>query len=127
MSTEQIISGNGRYFQMQPEPVTSSSSIFTLRQIPETSRIFDELPQATIVEVSRPDVADISPMLLSYTIEFQYKQVILDFMNQLLCSEFPLLLKLETLSKAWIRLLFCLEAVRGMIRYKQELMLIVFV
>ncbi|CAM8993160.1 unnamed protein product [Rhodiola kirilowii] len=74
METEQLMSGNGRYFQMQPEPATSSSSMFTLRQIPETTRIFDELPQATIVEVSRPDAADISPMLLSYTIEFQYKQ-----------------------------------------------------
>ncbi|XP_068342401.1 phospholipase D zeta 1-like isoform X1 [Pyrus communis] len=36
--------------------------------------IFDELPVATIVSVSRPDTGDISPMLLSYTIEFQYKQ-----------------------------------------------------
>uniref|UniRef100_A0A7N1A2T8 Phospholipase n=1 Tax=Kalanchoe fedtschenkoi TaxID=63787 RepID=A0A7N1A2T8_KALFE len=73
MAAEQFISGSGRYFQMQPEPATSSS-FFTLRQIPETTRIFDELPRATIVEVSRPDAADISPMLLTYTIEFQYKQ-----------------------------------------------------
>ncbi|ONI04374.1 hypothetical protein PRUPE_6G317900 [Prunus persica] len=36
--------------------------------------IFEELPVATIVSVSRPDTGDISPMLLSYTIEFQYKQ-----------------------------------------------------
>ncbi|KAJ0079809.1 hypothetical protein Patl1_22330 [Pistacia atlantica] len=32
------------------------------------------LPKATIVSVSRPDTSDISPMLLSYTIELQYKQ-----------------------------------------------------
>lgn len=31
---------------------------------------------ATIVSVSRPDTSDISPMLLSYTIEFQYKQAV---------------------------------------------------
>lgn len=42
---------------------------------PDPARIFHELPKAAIVSVSRPDVGDISPMLLSYTIEFQYKQV----------------------------------------------------
>ncbi|KAM2713038.1 hypothetical protein EV1_032963 [Malus domestica] len=36
--------------------------------------IFEELPVATIVSVSRPETGDISPMLLSYSIEFQYKQ-----------------------------------------------------
>ncbi|CAN6588995.1 unnamed protein product [Malus baccata var. baccata] len=36
--------------------------------------IFEELPVATIVLVSRPETGDISPMLLSYTIELQYKQ-----------------------------------------------------
>lgn len=36
--------------------------------------IFEELPVVTIVSVSRPETGDISPMLLSYTIEFQYKQ-----------------------------------------------------
>lgn len=36
--------------------------------------MFDELPRATIIQVSRPDASDISPMLLSYTIEFRYKQ-----------------------------------------------------
>ncbi|XP_061349147.1 phospholipase D zeta 1-like [Gastrolobium bilobum] len=54
------------YDQMQSEPSTS----FRV----ESSRIFDELPEATIVSVSRPDAADISPMLLKYTIEFHYKQ-----------------------------------------------------
>lgn len=38
--------------------------------------IFEELPKASIVSVSRPDASDISPLLLSYTIEFQYKQAI---------------------------------------------------
>ncbi|KAL5538484.1 hypothetical protein UlMin_044638 [Ulmus minor] len=72
MESEQLItSGSGsRYFQMRSEPAMSFS--FSLR--PEQSRIFDELPKATIVNVSRPDAGDISPMLLSYTIEFQYKQ-----------------------------------------------------
>ncbi|EPS61308.1 hypothetical protein M569_13489, partial [Genlisea aurea] len=37
-------------------------------------RIFDELPKATIAAVSLPDASDISPLLLSYTIELQYKQ-----------------------------------------------------
>lgn len=36
--------------------------------------IFEELPKATIVSVSRPDSGDTSPILLSYTIEIQYKQ-----------------------------------------------------
>ncbi|MBA0770961.1 hypothetical protein Gotri_019499 [Gossypium trilobum] len=40
----------------------------------ENDSIFEELPKATIVSVSRPDTGDMSPMLLSYTIEVQYKQ-----------------------------------------------------
>jgi phospholipase D1/2 len=39
-------------------------------------RIFEELPQAEIVSVSPPDVSDITPMLLSYTIHFHYKEVL---------------------------------------------------
>ncbi|XP_024029997.1 phospholipase D zeta 1 [Morus notabilis] len=72
MESEQLIrTGSGsRYFQMQSEHPNSFS--FSLR--PEPTRIFDQLPKATIVQVSRPDAGDISPMLLSYTIEFQYKQ-----------------------------------------------------
>ncbi|PON88229.1 Phospholipase D family [Trema orientale] len=72
MESEQLITSasGSRYFQMQSEPAMSFS--FSLR--PEPTRIFDELPKATIVDVSRPDAGDISPMLLSYTIEFQYKQ-----------------------------------------------------
>lgn len=78
MALEQLMSGTGpRYVQMQLEPSASvSSSFFMPRQDPaDLARIFDELPEATIVSVSRPDASDISPMLLSYTIEFQYKQV----------------------------------------------------
>jgi phospholipase D1/2 len=40
----------------------------------EPARIFDELPKASIVSVSRPETGEISPILLSYTIELQYKQ-----------------------------------------------------
>jgi hypothetical protein len=50
----------------------SSSASFRL---PESARVFDELPRARIVAVSRPDAGDITPMLLSYNIEVQYKQV----------------------------------------------------
>lgn len=39
------------------------------------SPIFEELPKATILSVTRPDVTNITPLLLSYTIEVQYKQV----------------------------------------------------
>ncbi|XVF66177.1 hypothetical protein PTKIN_Ptkin10aG0014400 [Pterospermum kingtungense] len=78
MASEQLMSGGGnRYYQMQSEPLPSMmSSFFSFAHgvTPESTRIFDELPQATIVSVSRPDAGDISPMLLSYTIEFQYKQ-----------------------------------------------------
>ncbi|KAK2989819.1 hypothetical protein RJ640_014766 [Escallonia rubra] len=76
MALDQLMTGGGpRYVQMQSEPQPSTmSSFFSFHQSPEATRIFDELPKATIVEVSRPDPADISPMLLSYIIEFQYKQ-----------------------------------------------------
>ncbi|CAK7340604.1 unnamed protein product [Dovyalis caffra] len=48
---------------------------YSFGQFPEPGWIFDELPKATIVSVSRPDTAgDFSPMLLSYNIELQYKQ-----------------------------------------------------
>ncbi|KAK4476714.1 hypothetical protein RD792_015874 [Penstemon davidsonii] len=63
MSTERLISGE-------------HSSSHSLRHDGDESavRIFEELPIATIVSVSRPDVSDITPLLLSYTIELQYKQ-----------------------------------------------------
>nr|GMD31052.1 phospholipase D zeta 1-like isoform X1 [Ipomoea batatas] len=86
-SMEQLVGAGGvgpMYMQMQSEPSSSpsmTSSLLTshhqLQQCSEAARIFDELPKATIVQVSRPDVADISPMLLTYTIEFKYKQAIL--------------------------------------------------
>lgn len=69
-----MTSGSGsRYFRMQSEPTLSPTISFR----PEPGRIFDELPTASIVHISRPDAADISPMLLSYTIEFQYKQALI--------------------------------------------------
>ncbi|CAN1129823.1 Phospholipase D zeta 1 [Linum perenne] len=56
-------------------PPAMSSSFFSFQgPVPEQSRIFEELPSAMIVHVSRPDAGDISPVLLSYTVEFQYKQ-----------------------------------------------------
>ena len=71
--------GGRRYFRMPPEPpapeglaAAASSASFRL---PESARVFDELPRARIVGVSRPDAGDITPMLLSYTIEVHYKQV----------------------------------------------------
>lgn len=67
--------GSGsHYVQMQSEPSRLSSFFSFQQNPPEATRIFDELPKATIVQVSRPDAGDISPMLLSYTIDFQYKQ-----------------------------------------------------
>lgn len=85
MASEQLMPDGGgggggasgsRYVPMQSEQSPSTmSSFFSLQNPPEASRIFDELPKATIVQVSRHDAGDISPVLLSYTIDFQYKQV----------------------------------------------------
>ncbi|CAN1281297.1 Phospholipase D zeta 1 [Linum perenne] len=51
-----------------------SSSFFSFQgPVPEQSRIFEELPSAMIVHVSRPDAGDISPVLLSYTVEFKWQ------------------------------------------------------
>ena len=63
----------------EPEPerrpeVLAASASASLR-VPDAARVFDELPRASIVAVSRPDAGDITPMLLSYTIEVHYKQV----------------------------------------------------
>ncbi|KAI3448533.1 hypothetical protein Pfo_005198 [Paulownia fortunei] len=67
MSTERLISGGDQ---------SAVSSSHSLRYGGEATpaRIFEELPMATIVSVSRPDASDITPLLLSYTIELQYKQ-----------------------------------------------------
>ncbi|KAL9256264.1 Phospholipase D zeta 1-like protein [Drosera capensis] len=84
MALERLIGGDGdggpRYFQVESEPSTSAtaanhtmSSFFSFNEV-ESARIFEELPVATIVHVSRPDAGDISPMLLSYVIELQYKE-----------------------------------------------------
>ncbi|KAI3459247.1 hypothetical protein Pfo_015910 [Paulownia fortunei] len=84
-STEQLMGGGGpKYVQMQTEAVAPSefpsmmSSFFSFHQQNhpggEAARIFDELPKATIIQVSRPDAGDISPIQLTYTIEFQYKE-----------------------------------------------------
>ncbi|XP_057962752.1 phospholipase D zeta 1-like isoform X2 [Malania oleifera] len=55
-------------------PAVSSSSSYSIRRGPEPTLIFDDCPKATILSVSRPDAGDISSLLLSYTIEFHYKQ-----------------------------------------------------
>ncbi|KAK6930210.1 Phospholipase D-like domain [Dillenia turbinata] len=81
MASDQLMStGRHKYTQMQQTETTTSampsmmSSFFSFHQGPETTRIFDELPKATIISVSRPDASDISPVLLTYTIEFRYRQ-----------------------------------------------------
>ncbi|PKA58407.1 Phospholipase D p1 [Apostasia shenzhenica] len=75
MSSDQFIKEGGhRYVKMRLEPATSASQSFRQQGSPESAWIFDELPKATIISISRPDVSDITPMLLSYTIEFKYKQ-----------------------------------------------------
>ncbi|XP_051144137.1 phospholipase D zeta 1-like [Andrographis paniculata] len=69
MSTERLISGGGGGGH------SAFSSAHSLRYGSEAAEgIFDELPTGTIVSVSRPDASDITPLLLSYTIELQYKQ-----------------------------------------------------
>lgn len=63
---------------MSYEPLIPPSEAFSashsFRRCGETVWIFDELPKATVVSVSRPETGDISPILLSYTIQLQYKQ-----------------------------------------------------
>ena len=74
MSTEKLISSGTTPSEAEPPRLASSSHSF--RQCGEPARVFEELPIASIVSVSRPDTGDISPLLLSYTIEIQYKQVL---------------------------------------------------
>nr|XP_027114761.1 phospholipase D zeta 1-like isoform X1 [Coffea arabica] len=61
-----------------PEKLPSSSAMSSSHSLrchgETTTRMFEELPTATIVSLSRPDAGEISPLLLSYTIEVQYKQ-----------------------------------------------------
>lgn len=87
MSTERLIVGNEHSddYHQQQQHHTMQQHHPTVTVLPrnnsskqcaaEHEQVFDELPKATIVAVSRPDSSDISPMLLSYTIELQYKQV----------------------------------------------------
>jgi phospholipase D1/2 len=79
MTSDQIPDGEGsnRYAKMQAEPPIPSPRSFRTQSMElETERIFEELPRGTVVSVSRPDAGDITPMLLTYTIELEYKQVI---------------------------------------------------
>jgi hypothetical protein len=70
MSLERLIAGG-----VPPSEAPVMSRSHSSRQCGgEQVWIFEELPTATIESVSRPDTGDISPMLLSYTIEVQYKQ-----------------------------------------------------
>ncbi|XP_078439374.1 phospholipase D zeta 1-like isoform X2 [Wolffia australiana] len=62
------------YVKMQAEPTAQPPPHSIRPQGSNDEPVFEELPKATIVSVSRPDVGDISPLLLSYTIEFRYKQ-----------------------------------------------------
>ncbi|KAM7272332.1 hypothetical protein ACFE04_026995 [Oxalis oulophora] len=70
MSKETLLDKNGNFSDTLPK-----SNSFRQWDDATWHNIFEELPVATIVSVSRPDTRDFSPMLLSYTIEIQYKQV----------------------------------------------------
>ncbi|KAJ0015129.1 hypothetical protein Pint_19691 [Pistacia integerrima] len=76
MSTDRLIVDRLRSDddKMQPRVVSTLPRNNSSIHGAEHEWIFEELPKATIVSVSRPDTSDISPMLLSYTIELQYKQ-----------------------------------------------------
>ena len=67
MSSERLLSGDGE------NEVAGLSSYSSFRS--SSTGIFEQLPKATIVSVSKPDASDFSPLLLSYTIQLQYKQV----------------------------------------------------
>ncbi|KAK8481838.1 hypothetical protein V6N13_147719 [Hibiscus sabdariffa] len=69
MSSERLIADD---VMRSDEPKHGSSGSFG--RWAENDSIFEELPMAKIVSVSRPDTGDMSPMLLSYTIEVGYKQ-----------------------------------------------------
>lgn len=68
MSREPLISKGS--LQSHHGSLSRHSSLYC----PEPIRIFDELPKATILAVSRADASDIGPLLLSYTIQLEYKQ-----------------------------------------------------
>ncbi|RZC80705.1 hypothetical protein C5167_043282 [Papaver somniferum] len=77
MSLEEQLIKSG-FVDSQSEPLNPSSSLSSTNQIcssPDTTyRIFEELPKATVISVTRPDAIDFSLRVLSYTIEFQYKE-----------------------------------------------------
>lgn len=70
MSTEKLLATNG----VKSDGVIRRTAA-TANCLTGGSQIFEELPKAKIVSVSRPDTTDFSPLLLSYTLELQYKQV----------------------------------------------------
>ncbi|KAI3923866.1 hypothetical protein MKW92_011730 [Papaver armeniacum] len=84
MSLEKLIYSNGEEEKQRlSEPLVSSSNRSSSHQsFHERSneeeeveeKIFEELPKATIVSVTRSDSSDSNPLLLSYTIQLQYKQ-----------------------------------------------------
>lgn len=80
--TEHLLSGGDkRLYNNQMPPLTAARTTLLRQGSDVTSMntpMFEELPKATILSVSRPDVSDITNLLLSYTytIEVHYKQVI---------------------------------------------------
>ena len=85
MSTKRLIS-SGTTPETEP-PRLFASALHSFRQCVESARVFEELPIVSIVSVSRPDTGDISPLLLSYTIEIQYKQVFNRTSLSILCFD----------------------------------------
>uniref|UniRef100_A0A0D9Y7F5 Phospholipase n=1 Tax=Oryza glumipatula TaxID=40148 RepID=A0A0D9Y7F5_9ORYZ len=73
---EEVEEYGGGYVRMpqEPEGEAAAAGAGSFLRLPESAGAFDELPRARIVGVSRPDAGDITPMLLSYTVEVQYKQ-----------------------------------------------------
>ncbi|KAI3992768.1 hypothetical protein MKX01_021729 [Papaver californicum] len=82
MSLEKLIYSNGKEEKQRlSEPLVSSSDRSSSHQSfhersneEEEEKIFEELPTSTIVSVTRSDSSDFNPLLLSYTIQLQYKQ-----------------------------------------------------
>ena len=77
MSSERLIAGDVmRSDETKHNSTATLAWSGSLKEYGENDSIFEELPKAMIVSVSRPDTGDMSPMLLSYTIEVQYKQAL---------------------------------------------------
>ncbi|XVE89606.1 hypothetical protein DITRI_Ditri20bG0009200 [Diplodiscus trichospermus] len=73
MSTERLIAGDALRSDERVHNSTATLAMSGSFRHGENDSIFKELPQATIVSVSRPDTGDMSPILLSYTIEFKWR------------------------------------------------------